>query len=75
LTGNGTFKLIIFKEEEQLQIQTPSFNYTQLQLSQYMSTLCWIILIMTVHMKWSYFLKDLTLLFTRQIKQSSSDQS
>lgn len=60
-------QLIIFKEEEQ-EIGKPSFNYKQLQLSQYMSTLCWIVLIMTVKRKWSFCLKDLKLLFTKRIK-------
>lgn len=43
-------QLIIFKEEEE-GIGKTCFNYKQLQLSQYMSTLCWIVLIMTAQRK------------------------
>lgn len=39
-------QLIIFKEEEE-EIGKTSFNKKQHHLSQYMSTLCWIVLIMT----------------------------
>lgn len=73
--GIELLQLIIFKQQKQLQIQKTSFNYTKLQLSQYTSTLCWIVLIMTVNMKLSYCLKDFKILFTRKIKVSSSDQS
>lgn len=52
-------QLIIFKEEQQLQLQKTAFNEAQLQLSQYMSALCWTALVVNVHMKWSYCLKDL----------------
>lgn len=39
-------QLIIFKEEEE-EIGKTYFNKKQLHLSQYMSTLCWIVLTMT----------------------------
>lgn len=65
---------LITLREEILETHKNSFNFAQLQLWQYMSTLCWIALIITLHKRWLHCLKDLKYLFTRKLKQSPSDK-